>query len=733
MPTFDDHDYVISQVELAQEAEHDMREQVRESQLFVYKRNGQWEQDWWDRSSGKPRYTFDMTSPVVQQIHGSMKQSDFTIDVAPAGGDATKDLAKTYNGMIRNIENISNAGQIYQAANKNMVIGGLDGWRVVQAFADDNSFHQDLLVKKISNYVDRVWHDPGAEMQDRSDVKWAVVISGMTKRDYKEQFPKGTMKSMPMDRDTDDYWHKPDLIFIADFYYIKPENRDLVLMSNGAVYEDNEDFRRVKDELAAQGIQEQERRTQKKNVVWIRQMDGGGWLGEAQRQVFNYIPVIPLYGNFNIIDNKSVYHGAVEKLMDPQRVGNYSMSREIEEGALAPRAKFWMTIKQALGFRNSLATLNTNTDPVQFYNHDKDTPGPPQQQGGARINEGLRVISEKMQNLIMSVSGMFAASQGETASFAQSGVAIDKLQERGDIGTIDYFESAEIAIQHTCKILVNAIPEIYDVQRTVRVLNEDGSFEMVPINQPTLDTQTLQMVTLNDLSQGQYDVTCKAGPSFRNRQQETISAMMEIGQIYPDLIPMAADVLLNSSDAPGMDLIAERAREELFKLGRIPASQMNDEEKQKAIQKALQEQQQGQQPDAATILAQAEMGKAQASLITAQNKQTQSQIDLQEAGIELQQKQQKIDQDAQATQIKLGQEQQKIEQRQGEIDFNQLMAQQSQMAEMLIKNQEFIKLQADTLEKIRTAAGVDTIIGPSNQAAYIEQSRQLALNLGDQA
>ena len=52
----------------------------------------------------------------------------------------------------------------------------------------------------------------------------------------------------------------------------------------------------------------------------------------------NWFLLSPSYGNFKPIDNTIKYRGVVLKLMDPQRVLNYSLSREIEE-APWPRAR----------------------------------------------------------------------------------------------------------------------------------------------------------------------------------------------------------------------------------------------------------------------------------------------------------------------------------------------------------------------------------------------------------
>ena len=81
---YDSHDDVINMLKAAQWADHDNREKAREAHLFVSKRDGQWEPYWWNNNINKPRYTFDMASPIVDQIAGELEQADFDVKVSPA-------------------------------------------------------------------------------------------------------------------------------------------------------------------------------------------------------------------------------------------------------------------------------------------------------------------------------------------------------------------------------------------------------------------------------------------------------------------------------------------------------------------------------------------------------------------------------------------------------------------------------------------------------------------------
>lgn len=624
---YSNHQDVLNLLSACQQADHDNRENAREAHLFIDKRDGQWEPYWWNANVNRPRYQFDTVNPIIDQIASEIEQADYDIRVSPSGGNATKDIASTYDGIIRNIENLSNAKQIYSQAARGMITGGFDAWRVCQKYADDNSFDQDLMIEKIGNPLDRVWFDPAAEKQDKSDSRYCFVLHPVAIDEYKNRWPEGSEESVSDDRDGDAYYDKAEVIVVGEFLYVESEDRELVLMSNGQTHEVTEDFDKVVDDLAAIGVTEIKRRKRKMHKVCSRFFDGKDWLEDDRDTVFNRIPVVPVYGNFKIFENKTIYWGVVEKLLDPQRVLNYAMSREIEEGALAPRAKYWMTPAQALGHEAQLQTLNTNSDPVQFFNPDPEFPQVPQQNGGAQINAGLRNVSQAMQGMINATAGMFAANMGDNPN-AQSGVAIRQLQDKGDNGTFKYSRAMEIAIQATGNLLKDAIPKVYDTQRTIRVLREDESYDMADINQKVIDNATGEIVVINDLSVGTYDVVCKAGPSYKNRQQETIEAITNLAQIDPTLMQIAGDLLLQNVATPAAAQIAERKRAQMIQQGLIPMNQMTEEELQQ-IQQAQMMAQGQQQPDPAMVLAQAEQIKAQADMISAENDRIKLQIEAQ--------------------------------------------------------------------------------------------------------
>lgn len=709
---YEDHTTVIRCLESAQEPDQDNRNKVREAKLFLNKRNGQWEEGWWNTSDGKPRYTFDKTSPIVEQICVHLEKQDFAINVHPADGETAEDDADLIAGIVRSIENNSQAKQlIYSPVGRGVTVGGIDGWEVVQRYEDGDSFDQDLAFEKVYNWEDRVWFDPQSERQDKADSEFAFKMTAFTKKAFKDKFPKrqtnGSIES-PGLRSSNSYFYQKNLIIVGTIYYVKEEMRELAKMSDGSVYEVTDEFIGQLDQMQQAGITIEMTRKRPRRVVYTRMFDGNGWLGKPQKTVFSYIPLIPAYGNYKIIENKEIYWGAVEKMLDPQRVYNYAMSRHVEEVALAPRKKLWLTEKMVEGYGSSIQTLNTNTHPVQFFQPDDRMPGfLPAETGGPQVNEGILALAGEMSNNLSHTSGMFAANMGDNPNL-QSGVAIEALQDRGDDGNTIYLTAMEIAIAHAFRVTVDAIPRVYTKQRQLRILNEDMTNEVVTVNQVELDPQTFEQKVLRDLTKGKFSVTCRAGPSYINRQEKTARALLDIAQVKPEAIDMAADIFFKSLPFPGADQVSERFRRQLFLSGMIPFEQLTDKERQELEMMQQQQSEQGGQPDPNMLIAQAEMMNAENDRMELQIKAQDSQAQAQSAQAKLQETYMRLSLD--------GRKQGFSEQ---QFQFQQMIeAQREQRAETQALYQN-MKTLAETLDKIQESLGKDVAMrSPAAYQAY---------------
>jgi hypothetical protein len=616
---FSSHKQVTLLIKEVQDAEREQRNLVQEQKTFILEKDGQWDERTVQMMENESRYrgTFDQVSPILDQISGEMDEANFGIEVSPAGGGATEDVAEVYGGIVRNIENISNTSMLYSEVGKSMIMAGLDGLEVVQEDIDANTFDQDLVFKAVSDWYKSVWFDLAAIKPDMSDSNWAIKLRKMPAANYDKQFPKGSGMSIGEGEVNHSERRKTyDTVTVGKLYYKKPITIPLVKMSDGSVYVKDKKFLATQDELAEQGITIADERERKSWRVWTRVLDGDDWLTDEEETVFSYIPLVPAHGSFAILDGVRKYSGKTLKLMDSQRGLNFAISAEVEDVALAPNDCFWMTKEQAAG--NDYSKMNVDKKPVRFYNHQPEQM-PPARSGGKMGNPGLQSAAANMQGLLSKTANMDDPSMGQNPGL-QSGTAVNALVGQSNNGHVKWFKSMEAFICQAFRVCIDAIPRVYDATRTQRVLGEDGTGKMVELNKKMFDEETNTNYELNDLSKGSYDVTCSMGAAFKNQQEAAVATLLELINVDPRLMQIAPDVIFENLDSPGMGVIKDRYRVIGIQNGTIPRKQYTEEEEK---EKQVQEQQAAQQPpqpDPNMLIAQAALGEAEAANKASDNK-----------------------------------------------------------------------------------------------------------------
>jgi hypothetical protein len=648
----------LNQLSDYQQSDLDQRQQARECDRFLLDKDGQWEESV-ARSldaQKRPRYTFDQVTPVIENIMADIEDMEFGSNVKPASGDATKELAKTYEGMVRSIEADSDATSIYRNACRRLIRRGFDAWIIKAKFKNEWSFDQSLVVEAISNAINRVWTANTSSKADSSDSDVAYVLTSVAPDAYKEQFPEGNAVSID-DADLGEHYdqYRPEVIIFGERYYKKETTREVCQLSNGEIVEKDENFEKVVDEYAAQGVTVVREKKVKDFKIYHRFFDGGGMLSEERETVFKTLPIVTVYGNYELLgeNSKITYSGITLKEMDYQRVFNYAKSREIEEGALAPRKKLVMTKKMAKGNEAQLAALNVSADPVLFVTPDDQWTAGVQEIGGAQVNPNLANLANDMAMGMQVTGGTNNAMNGQYAA-RMSEDALRMQIDRGTGATRKWVNALVHGIKRTCEILVQTIPPVYDTKQQFMILGQDGSEEMVVLNDEVYDTQTQKMVRVNTLNKGEYKVFCDAGPAFANKMEAGLAAMLQYAAIDPSIVNTGGDLMLKSIDAPLMDEMAARKRAQLLQAGMIPEDQMTDEEKEAAQMAA-------QQPQPEDPVVMLERMKEETLQMTQQNKATEHQIQVAKLQTETEGKAAKLQSDILTNARTLEQNQEKID------------------------------------------------------------------------
>jgi hypothetical protein len=113
------------------------------------------------------------------------------------------------------------------------------------------------------------------------------------------------------------------------------------------------------------------------------------------------------------------------------------------------------------------------------------------------------------------------------------------------------------SIKQTGRIILDLIPHVYDSQRVLRIIGDDGKGEIVNVNERSVDQMGVETI-LNDVTVGEYDVVMETGPGYNSKRQEAVDSMISMMGVDPDLMKQAGDLVFRNMDFPGADVIADR-------------------------------------------------------------------------------------------------------------------------------------------------------------------------------
>jgi len=348
--------------------------------------------------------------------------------------------------------------------------------------------------------------------------------------------------------------HKED-IRIAEYFYTEREKAMIIQLSDGTTgYSDEMPN---KEALAAAGITVIDKRdTWRKKIKWCKLtamqiLEEGEWAGK-------FIPIVPVYGQEVRVDDKHKKFGLVRMAKDPQRMYNYWSTALTETVALAPKAKWLLAEGQDEGHENEWAMANIKAMPVLRYKQTdiegRIAPAPTRLQPEPPP-AGVMTALQGMNQDLQAVVGIF--DPGQLPQGMQSGKSLQGQQQQADMTNFHYYDNLTRSIRHTGRIILDLIPKIYDRQRVMRIIGDDGKPEMVTINEQGQDEQGVSKV-LNDVTVGEYDVVMETGPGYNSKRQEAVDSMMGLLGADPTLMQTAGDLIFRNMDFPGAEVIADR-------------------------------------------------------------------------------------------------------------------------------------------------------------------------------
>ena len=581
---------------------------------------------------GRPCLNFNRLPQFVDRVVGSQRQNRPAIKVRPVEGKATGqkvknitgnqdyELSEVYEGLIRNIEYVSRAHNAYDTAFEHASGTGTGYFRIVNEYADDAVFEQELKIRRIRNQFS-VYDDPRAKELDKSDRDFALITDTISRAEFEKKYPDKVSSpfSGSAEGDIAAAWFGDDDIRIAEYFRRVPIKKKIVQLSDGRVVEANEDYEKIKDELAVLGITETASREVDTYRVEWRIISGYETLEGPIDLKIKHIPLVFVPGKELYVNGNVIYRSVIRNSKDAMRAYSYSRTAEIERVALSPKAPYVAGISQVEGLEEIWKTANTKNHGFLPYDDRKNT-NPPRRELPPQVSTGDAQQSASAAEDIKATAGIYDAALGNRSN-ETSGKAIIARKQESDIGTFAYVDNLSTAIAYAGRILIEWIPIIYDTQRVLRLRWHDDSEDFVEINQTIRDKQTGEMVTINDLSAGKFDVTVETGPSYTTQRVEAAESMLQFAQAVPGAAAVTSDLIAKNMDWPGADEFAERLKKTL------PPGMVDpeDDEEPPPPQPPSPEQ------EVAMAQAQADMETAKANMALAEAKKAEAEVRMYEA------------------------------------------------------------------------------------------------------
>ena len=635
------HTEALRQFNDIQTALRDERLQCLQDRRFYSLCGAQWEGPLWDQYENKPKFEVNKIMLAVIRIVNEYRNNRITVDYVSKDGTDNSKLAEVCDGLYRADEQASVADEAYDNAFEEAVGGGIGAWRLRTVYEDEENDEDDrqrIRMEPIFDADSSVFFDLNAKRQDKSDAKYAFVVTSMTRESYKETYNDDPTDWPKIIHQYEFDWATPDVVFVAEYYKVEEKTETIRIFEaiDGTeeryTAKDFENDETLEETLMAIGTREVRQKRVKRMRVRKYIMSGGRVLEDAGYIAGKCIPIVVVYGKRWFVDNIERCMGAVRLAKDAQRLKNMQLSKLGEISALSSIEKPIMTPEQVAGHQLMWAEDNLRDYPYLLINPITGPDGNTQAAGPLAYTKSaaippamaalLQITEQDMQDILGNPQGADKIVSGV------SGKAVEMIQTRVDMQTFIYMSNFAKGMKRCGEIWLSMARDIYiEDKRKMKTIAPTGESSVVELMKPMIDTETGAMVMENDLSTATFDVVAEVGPSSSSKRAATVRALTGMLQITTD--PETAQVLtamaMMNMEGEGVGDANAYFRKKLLRMGVV---QPTEDEAQELM---AEMQGQPQDPNAMYLQAAAEEATAKAAKARADTVETVASAELKRA------------------------------------------------------------------------------------------------------
>lgn len=483
-------------------------------------------------AAGRPAMSFPRCHTFVQQVSNEARQNKPQIKFAQSDA-GNKEAAEIMEGLARYIQYTSDAQIAYDTAIEYSAGGSFGYYRILTDYADDDTDDQEIKVVPVLDPL-TVYGVLVPSIFGRKPKFW-FVIEDMPRDVFEATYPDSEISSF--DWAESDGWITKETVRVAEYWRVEEK--------------------RIKGKRRP----EVTIHSCKTNGLEILPGDDG----ESSKTVWpgTRCNVIPVLGKQMIIDGKPRLSSIVRSQKGAQQMLNYAKSRIAETLAQAPVSPFIAVEGQIDGYEAEWKAANTNPQAVLVYKGvdiaGRPAPAPQRQVYEPPIASLSGFVAQEVDDM-KATTGIYDASMGNQGN-ETSGQAIARRTNQSNLTTMHFMDNLERSFKQAGEVIGELIPKIYDASRTVKILGPDEEQKLVIINQEHVaENGQRKHFDLSSLK-GSWVIT--SGKAFGTKRAETFDMMQQLVQSAPNMLPMFGDVLFQSSDMAGGDIVAERFKKML--------------------------------------------------------------------------------------------------------------------------------------------------------------------------
>jgi len=531
--------------------QQELRAQSLEARRFVTIPGAMWEGPWGYQWENAPRPEVDKITKSLEKIELDYRENRLTVDFVPADDTADEDTAEMLDGMHRADSYHFKAQQGRDNAFQEAIRGGFGAYRLLTDYADpyDPSSDAQRINPAMSIVdADQSVYFYGGILYDKSDAEAAFVITRDLRAIAEQKWGADNCVAWPLTNWKFAWdWYTPDVVATAEYYEVEDKKDKLIILSNPLTEEEQRFFQSEIEpsdiaDLVAQGW-EKTTRTFKRKRIHKYILNGTKVLKDCGYIAGDSIPIVPVYGRRDWVDNMERWRGHVGKKMDRQRIYNASVAKVVETQALAPYPVPILYAEQLAGsvqdgdgatisLAEHWAQGNIARTPFRIilpmYNPD----------GTLAVNGPIGNIEPPQVQpgtaALLQITSADLTDDDQNADEVRANVSADAMDiaaARVDAKSGIYLDNMRQSIQREAEIYLGMAREIYyEPGRKVETLTMDGKDGMSTLAEPVMDKNKVFRIR-NDLTRGRYKVVADVQESTTTKRQKAVRESLQIAEV----------------------------------------------------------------------------------------------------------------------------------------------------------------------------------------------------------